>query len=339
MSSKKATCLACAKPFGKEVSIQCVVCGLWIHHKPCSQVSDEGLKYLEEMHKNTGSAYWACRACTAYSQGITKRMNMIEKDLDAIKGDVKQNTEGVRKAESSIEVMRKEMEKNKKEMEETLKASERRMMGEWREREIRRKNLVLHRVEEMTGGATATAEDRRTADMEKMRQILDTVGLINLVDEIKVCRRIGERGEGERPLLVVMKTEEAKKKILERASQLQGTDLEDIGIVPDLTNLQRKEEEELRVEAERRNESELTEEDKSKNLQWVVVGARGEKRLIKTVERGRGGWRGRGRGATRGRAYQRGRTRGSENRASKRGRETTEEEEVEMDDQENPAKR
>jgi len=289
MSNKKATCLACAKPFGKDVSIQCVVCGLWIHHKPCSQVSDDGLKYLEEMIKNTGSAYWACRACTAYSQGITKNMNRIEKDIETIKGEVKQNTEGVKKAESSIEEMKKEMEKNKREMEETLKASERRMMGEWREREIRRKNLIMHRVEEATGEEAATAEDRRTADTEKIRKIFDTIGQINMVEEVKTCRRIGERGEGERPLLVVMKSEDAKKRILENASQLQGTDLENVGIVPDLTNMQQKEEEELREEADRRNVEDLSDEDKAKNLVWVVVGARGEKRLIKSVQRGGGG--------------------------------------------------
>jgi len=44
--------------------------------------------------------------------------------------------------------------------------------------------------------------------------------------------------------------------------------------------MQRKEEEELRGEAEMRNNEELTDEDRSKNLAWVVVGARGEKRLI-----------------------------------------------------------
>jgi hypothetical protein len=37
-------------------------------------------------------------------------------------------------------------------------------------------------------------------------------------------------------------------------------------------------------EAEDRNEG-LTEEDRSKNLEWMVVGARGERRLIKGVKR------------------------------------------------------
>jgi len=82
----------------------------------------------------------------------------------------------------------------------------------------------------------------------------------------------------------------------------------------------------LREEMQRRNEV-LSEEDAAKNLQWAVVGGRGERRLIKTTarqppramgrqEETRGGTRGRGaasRGATsaRGQPPTRGAGRGS----------------------------
>jgi hypothetical protein len=54
----------------------------------------------------------------------------------------------------------------------------------------------------------------------------------------------------------------------------------DVNVLPDLKKRQRDEEAELKKEAERRNRS-LTETDMSKNLHWVVVGARGERRLTK----------------------------------------------------------
>ena len=57
------------------------------------------------------------------------------------------------------------------------------------------------------------------------------------------------------------------------------TDSKDISIVPDLTARQRKEEKDLRKEAERLN-SELSRED-SLNYSWKTVGPRGEKRLVK----------------------------------------------------------
>ena len=72
------------------------------------------------------------------------------------------------------------------------------------------------------------------------------------------------------------------------------TNFKDIGITPDLTREQRLEEDELLKEAEKRN-MERTAEDRSKNVEWILVGQQGEKRLIRMVNR-RGGTR----GATRG---------------------------------------
>jgi hypothetical protein len=41
----------------------------------------------------------------------------------------------------------------------------------------------------------------------------------------------------------------------------------------------------MMVEVERRNQEELTEQDKSKNLCWKLVGRRGQKRMVKVAER------------------------------------------------------
>ena len=42
-------------------------------------------------------------------------------------------------------------------------------------------------------------------------------------EDLKICRRIGERGQEPRPLVVILRTEEAKRKILEAAKYLKGT--------------------------------------------------------------------------------------------------------------------
>ena len=61
---------------------------------------------------------------------------------------------------------------------------------------------------------------------------------------------------------------------------LEKTKYSDVNVPPDLTKKQREEEADLEREAKKRNGS-LSENDKSKNLHWVVVGARGEKQLTK----------------------------------------------------------
>jgi hypothetical protein len=91
-----------------------------------------------------------------------------------------------------------------------------------------------------------------------------------------------------------MRREWQKEDLLDKAKDLRNTSFAEVAIIPDLTLEQRKEEAEMSSEAERRNR-ELTEEDRAKNLEWMVVGARGERRMVKGTVRGRGaGGAGRG---------------------------------------------
>jgi len=255
------------------------------------------------MIKATGAAYWACRSCVAYSQGITQKVKAVEREIENIKTDVKANKEGVKNIEATVEELKRQVEMNKTNIENAVTAAERRMGSEWREREIRRKNVVVHRLTE-PGDDCRTAEERRQQDRANCGLLFGQIGLGELEQEIKTCRRLGERGREDRPLIVVLKTEEAKRKLLENAYKLGDTDYNEATIVPDLTPMQRKEEDDMRSEADRKNAEELTEEDQAKNLKWMLVGPRGEKRLIKAVDRG--GYRGRGRGPMRGSSSNRG---------------------------------
>jgi hypothetical protein len=305
MAKQKAkdTCLACGKAFTKsDACIQCAICRLWIHHKPCSAVSDDGFKFLSEQLQATGDAYWACRSCLAYSQGITKRVKEVERKLDEVQQEVKNNTKEIERVDQNIEVLKKDMDKLKSDR--TAQSATFLTAEEYREREARKLNLILHRVKE---SAAVSAELRREADTQECLNVFEAAGVPPADRAIKTCRRIGEKGPAPRPMVVVMKGEAARSAVLEAAKNLRNTDYSDTSIVPDLTPMQRSEEVGLSEEAERRNREELTSDDVQKNLKWAVVGQRGARRLIKTAarpawernERGRGGgqWT---RGAARG---------------------------------------
>jgi hypothetical protein len=103
-------------------------------------------------------------------------------------------------------------------------------------------------------------------------------------EDLRFCRRVGERGQDSGPIIIGLRTEEEKRTILERARLLRGTRYDNVAIVPDMTKMQRRAEDRLTSEAASRNEQ-LTADDRSKNLKWLVVGRRGEKRLIKGTER------------------------------------------------------
>ena len=117
------------------------------------------------------------------------------------------------------------------------------------------------------------------ADRDECEHIFHVMGARVRRHQIRFCRRVGERGQDPRPMVIGLYTEESKRNILERSRYLRNTRYEAVSVVPDLTQSQRKGEQQLRTEAERRNQ-ELTTEDKEKNLKWIVVGSRGEKRLI-----------------------------------------------------------
>ena len=142
---------------------------------------------------------------------------------------------------------------------------------------------MLYRVnehdEERASGAERMAWDREA--------FLEICGILDLGlegEDIRFCRRVGERREGARPLIVGLFSEETKFKILRRAKRLEGTDYSDVSVAMDLTRCQREEEAGLQNEAARRNE-ELTDDELAKNVTWAVDGAKGEKRLIRTTAR------------------------------------------------------
>jgi hypothetical protein len=188
-NKQKDTCLACNKGFTKtDASIQCTLCGLWIHHKPCSTISDEGFKFLSEQLQATGHAYWACRSCICYSQGITQRVREVEKKLDEIQAEVKDNAKVINKVDKSVEELRQELEKVKSS--KAHEANNLMTTEEYREREARRQNVILHRVPETEA---TTAEARKQADLTVCYNIFSTVGLQEWTSDIKICRRLGEK--------------------------------------------------------------------------------------------------------------------------------------------------
>jgi hypothetical protein len=296
---KENDCLGCGVKFKqKDACVQCNICGLW-SHRTCSGLTLEFFNCMAEQIKATGSSYWACRACKKYAEGMNHRIREVhEKAQEAIniaKESAKENRE-----------LKDKMEKQAERTDKKMAQTEIDIYEEMSMREEKRKNVVMHGLNEPQGedGWARMEQDRKK--LNEIFRILD----INVAVEtdVEFCRRIGEKSEKARPLVVGFYTEWAKSIVLKNSRYLAETDLNMVSIVPDLTEKQRKAEKDLQTEAERRNRSELTDQDRSKNLVWKVVGKRGQKRLVKVYER-ESAARGRGGGAGRG-GFSRGRGRG-----------------------------
>ena len=284
----------------------------------CDNISEELFRILADPEAH-GGACWNCASCLASAVKVAKMVKAFEDRMTGVEKVATSNTAAIKKVDLEVSQLRKELEEEKAKNKEAENKRDNKYVTreEYRERETRRCNLIVHRLKE---AQTQVGSERREHDLRECENILQALNMEEGREVIKACRRIGEAGEAPRPLVLVLRTEMVKDRILDVARNLRDTAYHEVGIVPDLTVQQRKEEQQMGEEADRRNEEDLTEEDVAKNLKWLLVGPRGEKRLIKGVPREQPqSWRGTGRvnrGVLRGGGRGRGGTATGANRAA-----------------------
>ena len=280
--SPESICLGCSKKFStKDTCILCTVCGLWIH-KSCSGVTDELFDFLDKQHQATGVAYWACRPCTVYAQGMNHRMRSIEEDLKEVKKTVSESNAEIKRVEGMVVELKETVKKQDNVVtREEFEAYKKERIEESRERKARELNVVMHGVME-SPEEMATGRERWEWDMLTCRNIFKILNLRITEENIKFCRRVGERGEAARPLIVGLFNYRDRALLL--SQDTRETEVSEVNFGPDLTKEQRKEEMDMKKEMEDKNRA-LSADEKAKNLAWRMVGPRGERRLVKGTVR------------------------------------------------------
>ena len=279
----KYPCMRCGKNVAKNSkSVQCRTCQLWSHVE-CNAsvwVLPEVYSILCDPERFGTNITWSCDNCQASTailettvKAYVERVKAVEARVDKTDGAMKELDRRVEK----VEVDSSKAEDKIVEMKETLRVE---LYSELRDRKQRMKNVIMHRVGEAAPDVNR-AEDRRDWDLKSCTNIFKAMGT-KLTSEtaVQFCRRVGERGETPRPLVVGFRTAEDGDLVLNNARKLKDTFFTDVGVVPDLTAAERKDEAGMLTEVDEKNKT-RTEEDKAKNLHWIVVGKRGERRIIK----------------------------------------------------------
>ena len=280
-NERKQTCVGCKKKFTK--SDYCVICGMcnfW-YHKTCAGISDDIYKCIETYYKENSHTFWNCMPCSTYAKGITTRMRELEGRIESVEKHQDEQDQEIKTVNSKVDSTNKQVKKLEKKIEEAKSGAN--VLQELRDRKARRLNVIFYGIGEATGD-NPSIEERRTWDRQSCQNVFNALKLTNKANSLSFIRRIGEKGEKPRPLLVGMENMEDKDRLLANARYLRDTHLSRVGISPDLTPMELQEERDLAAEAERRNKD-LNEEDRAKNMKWLVVGQKGEKRLLKGVER------------------------------------------------------
>lgn len=281
----KNPCLKCGKQVTRN-SVRCRTCQLWVH-VPCGNISKELFSILANPTKY-GGVSWCCDCCQASAAVLESKMIALQNRFQEVEETVNKNSEVTHATARRVDNVERRQDQIEERLHKEREEYRRERNEEERERASRRKNVVFHGIGEAED-SMETAEERRQWDVLSCENICNALKVDVSSKDIKFCRRIGVRSAEPRPLVVGFRRESNKDDILDCAWQLKNTKFNNVNAVPDLTREQRKEEAELTREAERRNGDRTTEEV-AKNVEWQVVGRKGEKRLVRGMARGRGGW-------------------------------------------------
>ena len=192
------------------------------------------------------------------------QMRDVHKRQDETEAKGAKNSDKIEEVRQATEELKRELREQVLRTEGLQERMEAVMDAELREREARRLNLVIHGLHEPDDNIKYNRE-RMEQDKIECERLFIAMKARTRYQAMRFCRRIGERGEDPRPIVIGVHTEEEKRHLLEKSKELLYTQYENVTVVPDMTKSQRKGEQQLRDEAAKRNEQ-LTEEDKSKNL-------------------------------------------------------------------------
>jgi hypothetical protein len=206
----------------------------------------------------------------------------MEGGLEAVEKNQEEQDEKIVGVEKKVSIINRALQKRDERVEEIVVNKEKSVYEEIREREMRKKNVILHGAGELQAERPPW-EERTRWDKQRCVNIFAAIEEGLSEDAIKFTKMIGERGEEPRPLLTGFYTEDEKVLVLKNAKKLDSTRYENVNIAPDMTKKQREEEKDLKKTAEERNRN-LPETDLAKKLALDSGGSKRREKNRKKAE-------------------------------------------------------
>ena len=215
---------------------------------------------------------WVCMKCSEIMKKLNGRLAAVEKDLKEVKndlGEVKQKQsetdETLVNVEKDVVIIKKEMKSNTNNMKSSV-------MSEMNQREMRKANIIIHRVVE------AQLDDRGASSREAVNEkekdnLCDLFNKMSLNSaevrkNIKFSKRLGpKKDNGARPLLLGFKNARDRDLVMDAALKQNS---HHVSFTSDLTKMQREENERLRNEVQQLNYGNPS--DESGDYWWRLVG-------------------------------------------------------------------
>ena len=190
----KHPCIVCKNNVGRTKgvrAVQCKTCKLWVH-AGCEKMSKEVYNLLKQ-HEKTGGISWNWRSCLASAARLDAAIKNIECRVKEVEVRIVRNKGSTQAVEKRMDVMEKRQEDGEKREEERENRIGDKLLEEIRERKQRKRNVIIHRVE-VAGDEAKEIEERKDSDLDSCNNIFEALGIRTSREDIKFCRRVGERG-------------------------------------------------------------------------------------------------------------------------------------------------
>lgn len=170
----KYPCIRCKKNVGKK-GVRCNTCYLWVHVE-CGNISNELFAILAAPAKYGATGVtWNCDSCVASSARLEARMNALEGRFQEVENRMVRNEATMADVSKRMEDVERKQSTVEKALESERERIRRERANELRERDIRRKNVILHRVDE--AGEQTTNEERKEWDLNSCDNIFQALNI------------------------------------------------------------------------------------------------------------------------------------------------------------------
>ena len=156
---------------------------------------------------------WNCDSCAASAVRLERRMVAIETKFNEVEGRMEKNENKVMEVEKRVDTVEKRQEKVEDLLAKERERARRERVEETRERDVRKRNVVMHRIEE-AGDWAKSVEERREWDIKSCENVFGALKMNITRSAICFCQRVGEKGDTPRPLVVELSRESQRRTCL-----------------------------------------------------------------------------------------------------------------------------
>ena len=257
-TDSNVTCVQCSDVFTDDNDrlMVCERCENWFCTE-CLHMSDDVYQVMVDRR----DIHWFCQECekpaisavksdkeieekcAAYMSSVTDRLDVIEKRLDS-KADMSTVVDLESRVNNLVGNQNSSYGSKAPIAGEQVSVSD--TIAEQKERERRASNIMIYNIPE---SQSAEAEVRISEDVSVVDRIFGSLGIQEEIT-VEKCIRVGKKvSDKNRVTKVVLKDKGMKGKILRKARVLKGNEeFDKVFIGPDLTRMQRTEQQELRKE-------------------------------------------------------------------------------------------